>query len=306
MRARRDYLSLLLRAYPQSYRRRRGDEILDTLLEDCDTNSRYENLRVALNVVGHGLRLRMGIASDQRTGRVLVAAAVPGMAMVGITTAVIPLCGQVIPDIRNGPVSWGPDTAIWPGLCIVWILGCLASLVFPARARLFAAACIATTVIARYALPIAPWGLPSGLTLCIALALPCLVAPRTFPRWSHRRLALLSSAVVPGGIVAYSLSKPLPVVDSFWFYSGFSRAAPYVGGTVIALSVILLLARRWMQGSAIAVLAIPWLLLPVIKPALPGFPTRTPTILVAVACFIGAGLLALWVSDLWRSRDLLP
>lgn len=299
-----DRFALLLRAYPKSYRERRGEEILDTLLEDVQGNGRLENLRVGLDIVGHGVRLRLDVASDQLAGRVLVAAALPGMVMAAVVSLVMPAFGQVVPDLRYGPTSWGPDTAIWPGLCVVWVLGCLAAMAFPKRGRSFAGACIGATLIARFALPIAPWGLPAGSSLCIALALPCLVAPRTSSSRSHRKLALVSGAVVLAAIlvdVLYNTSYGAVV-----FYTEFSRSAPYVAGALVLLSVILVLTRRRVEGSALAVLSIPWLLLPAVEPGLLAVSSTTSTASVAAAFVIGVGLLGLWFTDLLKSRQLLP
>ena len=114
VKARGDRFTQLLRAYPKAYRDRRGDEIASTLLEDASDNGTYESIRVGIDIVAHGLRLRAGIASDQLAGRVLVAAALPGMMTAAAAAAIMPMFGQVFPDIRYGPSSWGPDTAIWP------------------------------------------------------------------------------------------------------------------------------------------------------------------------------------------------
>ncbi len=35
-----------------------------TLLDDASINGTYESMRVGIDIVGHGLRLRAGIASD--------------------------------------------------------------------------------------------------------------------------------------------------------------------------------------------------------------------------------------------------
>jgi hypothetical protein len=299
-----DRFASLLRAYPKSYRERRGEEILDTLREDVQGNGRMENLRVGLDIVGHGVRLRLAVASDQLAGRVLIAAALPGVMMAAVVALVMPVFGQVVPDLRYGPTSWGPDTAIWPALCALWVLGCLAAVVFPRRGRSLAGACIVATLIARFALPIAPWGLPAGSSLCIALALPCLLAPRTSSSRSHRKLALASGAVVLAAIlvdVLYNTSYGAVV-----FYTEFSRSAPYVAGAVVLFSVILMLSRRRVEGLALAILSIPWLLLPAIKPGLLAVSSTTSVVSVAAASVIGLGLLGLWVTDLWKSHQLLP
>ncbi len=306
MKDRADRFTMLLRAYPKVYRDQRGEEILTTLLEDATTFDTYENVRAAIDIVAHGLRLRVGIASDQLAGRVLVAAALPGMMMAAATAMVMPFFGQVLPAIRSGPSSWGPDTAIWPGLCIAWILGCAGALLFPKRGRLLATACVAVTIIAKVLLPIGAWGLPPSFVLLIFLAVPCLLAPRTSPRRSHRRFAVLVGAVVLGALVVASLRGPWASFGGPFPYMEFSRCAPYVAGTVIACSAILLVFRRWVPGSALALLAIPWLLFPAVEPGPLAVSTTTSALSVAAACVISLGLLGLWSSDLSKAHESLP
>jgi len=300
-----DRLDVLIRAYPKAYRERRGEEILGTLHEDALAQGTYERLRVGIDIVAQGLRLRLGIAPDQLMGRVLVAAALPGMMMATAAAMVMPLFGHILPDHRM-PGSWGPATAIWPGLCVAWILGSLAALVFPRRMRVIAVACIAVTVIAEFLLPLGPFGLPSGFLLLVCLAVPSLLAVRTPPRWSHRGFAVLTGGLVLGVLV-------IAAVRTQWYSSGIAgsygdivRCTPYVAGTLIVFSAILLVARRWVTGSAIALLATPWLLLPAGNAGLLTAPTTITPLAVAAVCAIGVGLLGVWASDLWKSHRTLP
>jgi hypothetical protein len=305
VKPRGDHFQLLLRAYPKAYREQRGDEILATLLEDVSTNGSYENVRVGIDIVGHGLRLRAGIASDQLAGQVLIAAALPGMTMAAVAALVMPVFGQVVPDVRFGPSSWGPDTAIWPALCIFWIIGCVAALIFPKQGRYFAAACVVATAIVRFLVPIGPWGLPPGFLLLAALSVPCLIAPRTSPRRSHRRFALLVGAVVLGTLVGVAASSSWIASGGPIFYSEFDRCAPYVGVTVILCSAVLLGARRWTLGSGLALLAIPWLLLPVADPGPVALTSTVSALSVAAVCVIGLGLVGLWLSERRMSHESL-
>ena len=52
----------LLRTYPAAYRRRRGDELLATLLEAAAPGQRYPTLRETLGLLGGGLSVRAGVA----------------------------------------------------------------------------------------------------------------------------------------------------------------------------------------------------------------------------------------------------
>lgn len=300
-----DRLDFLIRAYPKAYRERRGEEILGTLREDAPTLGAYESLRVGIDMVVHGLRLRLGVAPDQLMGRILVAAALPGMMMAAAVAMVMPLFGHILPDHRN-PGSWGPATAIWPGLCGVWILGSLAVLVFPRRIRLVAAVCISATAVTQFLLPLGLFGLPSGFLLLVCLAVPSILAARTPPRWSHRHFAVATGGLILGVLV-------VAAVRTEWYSSGIAgsygdivRCTPYVAVTLIIFTAVLLVARRWVTGSAIALLATPWLLLPAGDAGPLTAPTTVSPIAVAAFCAIGAGLLGVWASDLWKSHRTFP
>ena len=296
MKASDDRFERLLWAYPRAYRERRGDEILSTLLEDAPAYGTYESLRVGMDIVGHGLRLRAGIASDQAAGQVLVSAALPGMMMAAAVAAVMPVFGQVLPDACYGPISWGPDTAIWPALCIVWILGCAAALLFPKQGRYSAAACVVATVIVKFLVPLGSWGLPPGFLLLIFLSVPCLIAPPTSPRRMHRRFALMVGAVVLGTLVIVAVRSQWASLGGPFFYDEFNHCAPYVAGTLIVCSVIFLATRRWVQGSALALLAIPWLLVPIVDPGPFALSATASAVSVAAICVVSVGLVALLFS----------
>jgi hypothetical protein len=302
-----DRLDFLIRAYPKAYRERRGEEILDTLRDDARTMGTYESLRVGIDITAQGLRMRLGIAPDQFMGQALVAAALPGMMMAAAVAIVMPIFGHVLPDYRNGPGSWGPATAIWPGLCIVWILGSLAAVVFPSWRRLVAAVCVAATLIVKFLLPLAPWGLPSGFLLLGCLAIPSLLAARTPPRWSHRGFAVLAGVLVLVALVGAAVHGEWYSAGTPGSYGDVVRCAPYVAGALIFYSGMLLVARRWVTGSAIALLTAPWLLIPAASTGLLAEPpTSISPLAVAAACAIGIGLLGAWASDLWKSHRTLP
>ena len=301
-----DRFDSLIGAYPKAYRERRGEEILGTLREDASTLSTYESLRVGIDIVAQGLRVRLGIAPDQLMGRVLVAAALPGLMMAAAAAMVMPLFGHVLPDYRTGPGSWGPATAVWPGLCGIWILGSLAALVFPRRLRLVAVVCIGATLIAKFLLLLGAYGLPSGFWLLVWLAVPSLLAARTPPRWSHRSFAVLTGGLVLGVLVGAAVRTQWYSSGTWGSYGDIARCAPYVAMTLIVFSAILLVARKWVTGSAIALLATPWLVLPAANTGPFAAPTTIAPLAVAAACAIGVGLLGVWASDLWKSHRTLP
>jgi hypothetical protein len=300
-----DRLAVLLWAYPKAYRRQRGEEILGTLRDAAPNPGTYETLRVCADVMAHGLRLRLGIASDQGGGRALAAAALPGMTMAAATAMVMPLFAQGLPGIRHSPTDFGVDTVVWPVLFAVWILGGLAALVVPTRRRLLAGACVTATVATRILVaPRLGWFHPD-FELLVALSLPSLLAPRTSPRRSHRGFALLVGVLVLGVLVAAALRNPDVALGGPGFYWTLVTFAPWVAATVTVCAVILLAAGRRVHGSALALLAIPWLLFPTVALGPFGVATTTSVACLATACVIGGGLAGAWFSGRWKAHEAL-
>jgi hypothetical protein len=297
-----DRLAVVLRVYPKAYRARRGAEILATLEEGAPDRDGMETLRVVIDLMAHGLRLRLGIASDQAAGRGLAAAALPGMAMAFAVAAFLPFAAQLLPGLHHVPIDWGPDTAIWPGLFAVWILGSLAALVFPGTKRLLAGACVAATLVTVTALPTFSWGSLPVFWLLVALAVPSLLAPRTSPRHSHRWFALLVGGLVLGALVVASLQSPWLRTGGPGFYYEAVGFAPAVAGAVLVCALILLVARRVVLGSALALLAVPWLVFAAVGHGPARVSATTSVVAVALACMVGVGLLAVWVSDVSKAH----
>ncbi|MER6388545.1 hypothetical protein ABT236_08710 [Streptomyces sp. NPDC001523] len=76
----------LLRLYPASYRREFGDEIADAHRQATDGASRTARMREAADIVGHALRMRLGLGSAGRSGRLLSAVAPFAVIAVGVYT----------------------------------------------------------------------------------------------------------------------------------------------------------------------------------------------------------------------------
>lgn len=91
---------LMLRFYPPTYRARRGEEILDTLLETTRPGRGWPPAREAASVIGGGLRARraanlnQGLRASLRHAGILTAA----MIMVQAPAALLGIVGQ---DIAN-------------------------------------------------------------------------------------------------------------------------------------------------------------------------------------------------------------
>lgn len=77
----------LLRLYPAGFRRAFGDEIAEAYREATEGAGPLTRLREAGDIVAHALRLRLGVGSAQRGGRLFAAAAPFALAATGAYAA---------------------------------------------------------------------------------------------------------------------------------------------------------------------------------------------------------------------------
>ncbi|MET9609856.1 hypothetical protein ABZZ17_33125 [Streptomyces sp. NPDC006512] len=73
----------LLKLYPAAFRREFGDEIAEAYREATHGAGRAARVREALDISGHALRMRLGLGSARRPGRLLAALAPFAVAAVG-------------------------------------------------------------------------------------------------------------------------------------------------------------------------------------------------------------------------------
>lgn len=77
-------MTALLKLYPAAYRREFGDEIADAYHQATAGAGRPTRMREAVDVVGHALRMRLGLGSAGRAGRLIAAVAPFGVVAVGV------------------------------------------------------------------------------------------------------------------------------------------------------------------------------------------------------------------------------
>lgn len=298
MSGRTDRLDKLLWAYPKGYRERRGEEILSTLREGAPSRNAFEGFRAALDVAAHGLRLRAGTASDQLGGRVLAAAALPGMAMAAASATALLSIGFLLSAIyRHYSFDFGPDTAIWPALYVVWLLGSVGALTFPRRKRICAATCILVSLVTMVLQPHQDWPWLPGISLLIGLCVPALLAPGTFSLRTHRRFALLIGGICLCVLAAVAASNTGARAGGALSYLEFWTFAPWVAGMVLLCSGILLALRRWIDATALALVAIPWLVFGTLDQQI--FGGATPTfyaVWAELGAAVAVGLVGSWLS----------
>ena len=99
---------LLLLAFPRSYRQRRGEEMVGTLMEAARPGQRWPSLGDAADLVGAGLQVRTGLAAQSPVGSVVGLAAPYGLAIAGGLATVCLLFGELqVPGVwRQG---WQPN-----------------------------------------------------------------------------------------------------------------------------------------------------------------------------------------------------
>jgi hypothetical protein len=304
MTRRVDHLETLLWAYPRSYRQRRGEEILSTLSEGAPARTTFEGFRVALDVVAHGLRLRAGTASDQLGGRILAAAALPGISMAAASATAMLVVGFVLSEFHHHyPVDFGPDTAIWPALYLVWVLGGVGALAFPRHKRICAATCILASLVTMVAQPHQDWPWLPAISLLIGLCVPALLAPRTPSSRSHRRFALLIGGICLGVLAAVAASNIGARAGGPLSYVVFKTFAPWVAATVLLCSAILLAVRRWIDATALVLLSIPWLIFGTLDQQTFGGSPTLYAVWAEVACAVAVGLVGIRISRRKRTSE---
>jgi hypothetical protein len=225
------------------------------------------------------------------------------MMMALAVAVVLPFVAQLLPGIHHTSTDWGPDTAVWPGLFAVWILCTISAVVFVRYKQLLAATPVTATLVTLTFLPVFSWGSLPAFWLLVGLAIPCLLAPRTSPRRSHRWFAFLVGGLVLGALVVASVGSVWFSTGGPEFYYQLVGFVPFVAGSVVACSLILLVARSWVLGSALLLLAVPWLLFASVGHGPLRASTTTSLVSVAVACLIGVGLLAAWLADLRNAHE---
>lgn len=301
MTRRADRIEMVLWAYPRAYRARRGEEILGTLREGASSRGTFETWRVALDVVAYGLRRRLGTASDQPGGRVLAAAALPGMTMAAAIAAAMVLFGLLLPDI---PSAFGPNTATWPALYLVWVLGALGAVAFPKHKRIYAAACVLVSVVTMVFVPKGfdhQW-LPA-ISLLTALAVPALLGPPTSPRRSHRGFALLLGGACLGALLATATMNSQVLQGGRISYLEFKTFAPYVAAAVLLCAAILLVVHRWIDATALSLLAIPWLVFGILDHQAFGAVPTFYAVWAALACAGTVGLIGSRMPQLVKTSE---
>lgn len=201
-------MTALLRLYPAGFRREFGDEIAMAYHEATHGAGRAARTREALDVTGHALRMRLGLGSAGRRGRLVAAVAPFTTAAAGASA--LWWAGLMVPAAR---ATWLPNEVTLPFLLLavtlfVMVLGAALALAgrWSAGTWTVMAGCAGTALIDLFR---AGGGLeatlifraPLFLTALIALLCPADLRPQPRVRTAAGLGAVLLWATLLTGVL---------------------------------------------------------------------------------------------------------
>jgi hypothetical protein len=260
-------ISRLIKVYPRSYRNERGDEIVATLLEATSHSGAHLGILDVLDLVAHGLEVRLGLTSERIGGRVLDAAAVPGLLIAAGLSAFLLGNALWLPHSSlPQPLRTGIFHTFGPVVYAIWISGVAGSLLWPQRRRIFATICVLGTLAA---IPIGVLFFASAnLTMMVVLmgfGIPCMLAPIEIAS-DQRSAWRISSGVALfivvwwfGGGVGKSGQGHIYLSIEWVSVPRLGSAVSWIVGISFVTTCLLLILRRTTAAGALVLLAAPWL-----------------------------------------------
>jgi hypothetical protein len=274
----------LLWTYPTAYREQRGDEILSTLLEATDPEQTWPSVGDTVDLVGHALRLRLGVGEHQPLGRLFVIVGPCQLVMAALMSVVALVFGEWSPF---SPWPWvpaghlGPFFTGGPIAYFTWILAGLSLLVD--RPRLTRRLVGLSIVLTAALVPIGhlfALGRPamSYLVFLVVLGIPYFVIPNQGLVWratGWQRKALLAAPFLPAALISLEAARLRGVgldpggsyyrAPGIFFYRfALGAVAPWITWIVVAAIVVAMIAvlvGRRLLGATIALLCLPWMTL---------------------------------------------
>ncbi|MDJ0382042.1 hypothetical protein [Streptomyces sp. G-G2] len=285
----------LLRLYPAGFRREFGDEIAEAYHDATREAGPLTRLREGCDIAAHALRMRLGLGSAQRGGRLF--AAVAPFALAATASYAASNLASTIADWRlsNNPEYLDPLTYATSAGYLVALVGAVVALCGRYTGALWALAGTAGTALSVLVtvLPAdrpVPWQLPAFLLLpMLSVLLPLACPPDLRPSRRIRSAA---------GVAAVALWAPLAVllfalIDArgLGLFVHWRYAVPVVAALALA-GRSALAGLRTMGQFALA--AAPFMIT-----AFFGGVLAQDTALPALAVIGGAALGV----RLWRGRD---
>jgi DNA-directed RNA polymerase specialized sigma24 family protein len=229
----RRYRRLLI-AYPDSYRRQRGEELLGTLLDTARPGQRRPTLAEAADLMLGGLRQRLGgsLAADLEAG--LAFAAPFALALAAGLSGFLLLTVERMPAGIHGV---GPFRTAGPAAYALWLAAAALRGVLPAGvSRMPVAAAMSVTVVLIPAAVVSGYQRPPLWVILALLGFGVIaMAGGGEPLTGAARLA-----VPVGALVAAALAKALlnwQQLDGMW-WDTYYQIAPRLAGMVAAAAVL--------------------------------------------------------------------
>lgn len=224
----------LLFAYPDSYRRQRGEELLGTLLDTARPGQRRPTVADAADLVLGGLRQRLGatVAADLQAGI--------GLAAPFALALAAGLCGFLwltVERLPDGFSTTGPFLTVGPAAYAVWVVAALLRAVLPAAAsRVPVAAAVAVTALLIPVAALTGYRRPPLWVILALLGFGAIALAG-----GGTALAGAARLAVPvGALVATALAKALlgwqQTPGSWW--DNYYQPALWLSGIVAAHAVI--------------------------------------------------------------------
>ncbi|WP_330301308.1 hypothetical protein [Streptomyces sp. NBC_00503] len=249
-------MTALLKLYPAAYRREFGDEIADAYHRATEGSGRPARIREANDVIGHALRMRLGVGSAGRAGRFLSALAPFAVIVVGVKAMSWSRL-MIQPFGVDYPVGAQDFPAVTVAASLVTVLG--AVLALTGRWATGAWTVLAGTAATLAAQAVRPgFGLefaavisgPPLLLALVAVACPPDLRPASRLRTATGRYAVLAGAAV---LTAATVLLPLPHP-----FSALYAAVPVAGGLILAGSEAF---ARLRTAPAVLLAGLPFLVL---------------------------------------------
>ncbi|MFJ7591264.1 hypothetical protein ACIQZO_28585 [Streptomyces sp. NPDC097617] len=200
----------LLRLYPAGFRRAFGDEIAEAYREATEDAGPVTRLWEAGDIVAHALRLRLGVGSAHRGGRLFAVTAPFALAATGAHAAFLLASALNRAYVTGRPAFESPLGYAIHGFCLLTFLGTVVALSgrFAVGARTAFAAAAGTAVC--LVISVLPGALDTPLEHVAYLAPPLVIA--ALPLLCPADLRPPGRIRTTTGLVALMLWAPLTVV----------------------------------------------------------------------------------------------
>jgi hypothetical protein len=314
----------VLTAYPKSYRQQRGKEILATLMEASPETRRRPPMRDVADIALHGIQMRLGLTSERFGGRVLNLAATPGLVIAAVFSVFFFVYAELFPFLHrsygltyaftNGRYSivsqphFGAFSTTGVMIYLGWVGAAVGALARPPYRRMLASLGIGVTVVsivvgkAFFAAPRVPL-----MLAIVMLAVPAALAPTT--EYVRRRGSV--SALCAGFLIvvlwwpSHNIIRGEATHENFQGHGFFSLyalsdynlgdVALFVGAVTVATTLLLISIRRTAAAGAVALVALPWLILTYAFHVQSGYDIVGTTVVLALPMI---WLLGAWIVDL--------